>query len=224
MISCQDLQDFRFFTNPYIIEELSKRVIQQLHKRNKPNLLYWNKCFIFIADFKNIGCIDVYSAINDKNDIVKICGFVVTRVELFKLKTIDEVFRICTSQENHIFTLKETTLYLYQNEEERIHRFIFSFSSSILVRLKKIFQPGSNDRIFNILSPRLDHLYFGYQKENHFDQVEIYDYSRIDRSIIFLYSTENFKNMKKISELLKEKPKCNKLMKKYNNGKLYKRI
>lgn len=57
-----------------------------------------------------------------------------------------------------------------------------------------------------------------------FDQVEIYDYSRIDRSIIFLYSTENFKNMKKISELLKEKPKCNKLMKKYNNGKLYKRI
>ena len=224
MFPCKDLQDFRFVTNPYIMKEISKRVIQHLHKNNKPNLEPDYPFYILIADFKKIGFIDVYSAIRDKKDIVKPCGFIVTRVEILNLKTIDEVFRICTSQENHIFNLKETSLLLYQNEEEAIHRFIFSFSSNILWFSRKIIQPSPNDRIFNILSSRLDHLYFGYQKENHFDQVEIYDYSSVDHAIIYLHSTEKFKNMKKITELLKEKSKSNKLKAKYNKGKLYERI
>lgn len=53
----------------------------------------------------------------------------------------------------------------------------------------------------------MGYVYFGYQKENHYDQVEIYDYSSIDNSIIFLHSIEKFQNMKKINEILDKKPK-----------------
>ena len=141
-----------------------------------------------------------------------------------KLKTIDEVFRLITSQENPIFNLKRTTIFLYQNKEKVVHKIIFAFTDLIFTCSKKIIQPSPNDRIFNILSPRSDRIYFGYQKENNYDQVEIYDYSSIDNVIIFLHSTEEFKSIHKITKLLKENNKCNKLKIKHKNGKTYERL
>lgn len=218
------MHDFIFVSNKHIIKELSKRIIQQLDKCNKPNLEFSFPIYSVIVDFKNIGYIDVYSPLYDRNGLSKIVGFIVTRVELLKVKTIDEVFRLCTSQENPIFNLKRTTLFLYQNKENVVHRFIFTFSDLIFSYSEKIIQPSPNDRIFNILSPRSDRVYFGYQKENHYDQLEIYDYSSIDIVIIFLHSTEKFKNIHKITELLKENNKCNKLKIKHKNGKEYERL
>lgn len=227
MLSVDDLKDFRYVENKYIINELSKRVKQQLEKSKNPNLYFQFQIYSAFVDFKNIGYIDVYSPIYHRKNVVVCCGSVVTRVELvLKSKTIDEVFKAYKSQEKCIFKLKESTLILHQNELEKIHRFIFFRSRTLLNYSSEFIHPSKNDRLFNISSPKMGYVYFGYQKENHYDQVEIYDYSSIDKTIIFLHSIEKFQNMKKMNEILDKKPKIwfNIFKKSHKQSKGYERL
>lgn len=227
MLSVDDLKDFRYVANKYIINELSKRVNQQLEKSKNPNLYFQFPIYSAFVDFKNIGYIDVYSPIYHRKDVINNCGSVITRVELvLKSKTIDEVFKAYKSQEKCIFKLKESTLILHQNELEKIPSFIYDRSATLLKYSSEFIHPSKNDRLFNILSPKMGYVYFGYQKESHFDQVEIYDYSSIDKSIIILHSIEKFQNMKKINEILDKKPKiCFNIFKKsHKQGKGYERL
>lgn len=99
MFSSDKLHDFRFVTNPHIMKELSKRIIQRLDECNKPNFEWTFPIYSVIVDFKNIGCIDVYTPLYDRNCLSKIIGFIVTRVELLKLKRRQNFYK------NNIFQI-----------------------------------------------------------------------------------------------------------------------